>query len=253
MLEPVDYRQSHLEQGPEYENMLNERPWPRFQAAREREILSWLIPKLFKGGPINHVDFACGTGRILQQIEAMSDNSLGVDVSTKMTDIARNRCKKARFLIKDVTESGLEGSYNLATAFRFFGNAQDDLRSRVMSVLSNSLVEGGFLVINNHRNPRTLRFMLRRFPAGKAEAKDENPYNRLDLTYPKLKSLLSQNSLEIVHAVPIGFWVLRATWQAKISNDSSTVRFLERCFSFRRLASLSPDAIIVCKKITKTT
>ena len=42
------------------------------------------------------------------------------------------------------------GLFDLVTSFRFFGNAQDELRSSALAAINRHLRPQGYLIINNH-------------------------------------------------------------------------------------------------------
>src|SRR6185436_6830497 len=89
---------------------------------------------------------------------------------------------------------------SLVTSFRFFGNAEQSLRAAVLGALKRRLAPGGYLIINNHRNPWSALDTLYRLAGGTSD---------LDLTYGKLARLLHSNGFRIVRTYPIGVWLLR--------------------------------------------
>jgi len=114
----------------------------------------------------SHLDFACGTGRILAECKARSVESTGLDVSHAMVSLAREKCSEATLFVADFREnpSILEGRrFDLITAFRFFPNAQPELREEALRFLASHLSEGGLLVLNNHRNLDSTSFRIARF------------------------------------------------------------------------------------------
>ena len=93
------------------------------------------------------------------------------------------------------------GQFDLVTSFRFFGNAQHDLRLAVMKTLHRVLRSGGHLIINSHRNPHSL--------ATSSHAATGGSFGGMDLHYFKLKSLLRGCGFAVVQLYPIGAWMCR--------------------------------------------
>jgi len=121
----------------------------------EQRCLGEIVGRYRREGDMKHLDFACGTGRILEYLERF-DRALcvGVDISPSMLDIARQRTTRSEIIEGDITQRDILGkrTFSLITAFRFFPNAQDDLREDAMRVLASHLDSHGVLVFNNHKN-----------------------------------------------------------------------------------------------------
>ena len=113
----------------------------------------------FLSQPPRYLDFACGTGRILALLSPYCESSVGVDVSASMLDIARRARTRAELIEVDITKDDKLGDrrFDLITAFRFFPNAEPELRKVALCTLASHLSETGILVFNNHRNPGGLR------------------------------------------------------------------------------------------------
>jgi SAM-dependent methyltransferase len=126
----------------------------------EQRLLRQVLANVIRIRPGVAVDFACGTGRVLQFLESRVDRSVGVDVSPDMLAIARERCPRSEFLLGDVTrgEATLEDeSVDLVTAFRFFLNAEPALRLEALAWIRSVLKPDGWLVANFHLNPYSVR------------------------------------------------------------------------------------------------
>jgi predicted TPR repeat methyltransferase len=110
----------------------------------------------------SHLDFACGTGRILHHFLGRVTDATGVDVSSSMLEVARKLVPAAELIEADLTQADvLDGRrFDLITAFRFFPNAEPELRRAVFSVLARHLAPRGVLVFNNHKNRNSLRRRL---------------------------------------------------------------------------------------------
>ena len=206
--ENLDYRHSHLGRGTDYDAALATDPFDAFLAARERALLLQLVARFFPREIPRYLDFACGTGRITQLIAPRAAQSYGVDVSEKMLSQARTKCPGTTFLLQDLTrERAAIEPVQLVTAFRFFGNAQDELRRDAISAIRDVLAPGGLLILDNHRNPWTVRRGIRYVLGDRhSEAGD----GRLDLHHWKLRHLLTRGGFRIVSMRGIGFWVVRA-------------------------------------------
>jgi SAM-dependent methyltransferase len=160
------YRESHLgaEKARDYDADL----WDR----RAAKGLTWELEQRLLGRildalpdrPRTAVDFACGTGRVLSFLAGRGVDVTGVDVSPDMLALARLHCPGARLVEGDVTrEPGLVSEqYDLATAFRFFLNAEPALRSDALRWLRRAVRPGGRLVANFHLNPYSARGLYTR-------------------------------------------------------------------------------------------
>jgi predicted TPR repeat methyltransferase len=139
----------------------------------ERRLLADVVDRRFDGREIRYLDFACGTGRIIAFLEERVSSATGIDASPEMLELARAKLTKAELICGDVTvnSSVLPGRYDLVTAFRFFLNAGETLRSEVLRVLHGALADDGILVFNLHSNTwslRSLSVLFRRHVLGQA-------------------------------------------------------------------------------------
>lgn len=158
-----DYRLSHLGRGDDYDDSLSLSPWARYMSSWEHGILTRQLPRLFPAGIPSYLDFACGTGRITAFLEHMATKSYGVDVSASMLEQARHKCTRTIFYNTDLTVDDFHiEPMQLITAFRFFGNAQAELRLSALRAIRAILVPRGYLVFNNHKNTSCLQSLLRR-------------------------------------------------------------------------------------------
>jgi len=139
----------------------------------------------------------------------------------------------------DLTREGVDvGTFDVVTAFRFFGNAQDELRNAVLRALAQRIRDGGHLIINSHRNPRSLAALLDRATGGK---------QGMDLHHAKLRRLLAAHGFVVAGAHPIGAWLWRSRLLATVQDDARAAR-LERRFGAAGLVALAPDAVIVARR-----
>lgn len=239
-----DYRQSHADKGEDYDRFIEGTPFDAYMAEWEARQLQQILPRLFPAKDARHLDFACGTGRIIATVAPHCRESTGVDISPTMLEVARAKCPAVTFVHADVTSSPVDlgAPFDLITAFRFFGNAQDELRARVLARLNHYLRGGGILIINSHRNPAALKNVLHRLTGGKDE---------LDLTHEKLERLLNTHGFETVLRRPIGFWIFRNAIASRPELSAVSGERYERWFSHPAFVNRSPDAIVVAKKIKK--
>lgn len=236
----MDYRVSHLDKGKEYDGALAKSGFDAFMAGRERRIIGEVVRSLFPKKVPRYLDFACGTGRIVSAMEENSIESYGIDVSEKMLQEAREKCFKTNFLLRDISWEPLDlEPFDLITAFRFFGNAQDELRRVILKRIHTLLRPGGYFVLNNHRNPLSVIKLIERITGGT---------DRPDLSYFKLKRYLRIEGFQIVRSYGVGWWM--TNWRLNRSGvcESQAVRLVEPLSLIKGVALICPDAVIVAKK-----
>ena len=190
---PTDYRRSHISpnKGQFYHAEFTDNPYRNMVWQFEKRILDRISKTFFADGTIQHLDFACGTGRILSYMMGRADISVGVDMSPSMLEVAHKNSRTAEIIEADLTRNNVLGDrkFNLITAFRFFPNAEADLRMEAMKVLSRHLDDNGYLVFNNHKNTRSTRNRLARLFGRRG-------YQGMSIA--EVKALLAENGLEIM-------------------------------------------------------
>jgi SAM-dependent methyltransferase len=163
----TNYRESHVGKGREYHEKFVRGPYRSVIWEVEQAALLAILSRYQSAGsgPIRLLDFACGTGRILQLFESRVETSVGVDVSKSMLEVAESHLSRSELLNVDLTrETALSGRrFELITAFRFFPNAEPQLRDDVMRELVGLLADNGVMVFNNHLRCTGSRMRLRRF------------------------------------------------------------------------------------------
>lgn len=235
------YRKSHLAKGSDYDSDLSKGNFDSYMATHESRILKNIFLSLFPNKVERYLDFACGTGRIISAVEDLAETSIGIDVSESMVSQAREKCSKTEFFITDLTKNeSPEKGFNLVTAFRFFGNAEQGLRVSVLKTLSEIIEPGGYLVINNHRNPWSVHETL-------LSLKGES--NHLELSYKNLNNLLASHGFKIEKKIGIGIWVYRHGLRNSTATSKSLLRFLEPLSRIGFLAPFCPDYIVIAKKM----
>lgn len=236
-----DYRHSHLAKGAHYDATLAQSPFDAYMSAWESRHVPSIVRGLYPGGIPRYLDFACGTGRITQQIAPLARESTGVDISPTMLEEARAKCPNTRFHLGDITQEDPDlGQFDLVSSFRFFGNAQPELREVALRAIAKRLAGDGHLLINSHRNPQALYALFDRMTGGDS--------GQMDLTLARLRDLLGRHGLRIVRLVPIGTWMYRARYMAQAKPDDLTSVRNEARFSKPWLAAVSPDVIVVARK-----
>ncbi len=202
----ISYRDSHKHtgKGAEYEVHYQTQVWDSFLWSREREIIPEIMDKYLSDRDIHLLDFACGTGRITSLLERRVATSTGVDVSESMLTIAKEKLKRTEIIRADITRENIlrPKKFNLITAFRFFLNAEPELRLAAIKALVELLAEDGILVFNNHHNTGSpwikLLSIYRRC---------KNPQSTFNvMSINQMKQLVEQAGLEIVEIYPVGFF-----------------------------------------------
>jgi SAM-dependent methyltransferase len=235
-----NYTDSHMEKGAVYDTEIFSSPMDAYMAKVEKSVLLEIVEKTLNGNLGNYVDFACGTGRIISSLEKCATKSIGVDVSQSMVDIAKEKCERTQFFIKDVTKERLDfPPIDVVTSFRFFGNAQQELRDSVLQYLHSILRKDGLLILNNHRNPVSISNRLFSLSGGDHE---------MDLTYDKLRESLNRQGFTVLKTLGIGGWIFRHSFQRKEILESKMANVLERVSRVVVPTSLCPDMILIAKK-----
>ncbi|MGB7328003.1 MAG: class I SAM-dependent methyltransferase, partial [Rubripirellula sp.] len=127
-----DYRHSHLgaDKAKSYNNLFQDNPYRKILWQFERQVVDRVIAELGQR-PLRHLDFACGTGRVVAHVESHDHlHSTGVDISPDMLNEARKHVGHSTLVEADLTRDDVlaEKRFDLITAFRFFPNAQGELR-----------------------------------------------------------------------------------------------------------------------------
>lgn len=240
----ISYKESHKYEGKgdEYEAYYRTEVWEKFLWSREQEIILRILDKYFAGKEIHLLDFACGTGRIAGLLENRVKTSTGLDVSGSMLAIARDKLKRTEIIEADITTENVlkRRKFNLITAFRFFLNAEPELRSSAIRALVKLLDEDGYFVFNNHHSLGSPWIKL--LYARHLRKNPEGTFNAMSIE--QMKDLVEDVGLEIVEIYPAGFfhppkvpvsyWLNRA-----IDNLACGLMFLNR---------FSESPVAVCRR-----
>lgn len=209
---------------------------------QERAILDHILLTFFRDKKLSHLDFACGTGRILSYLADSTEQAVGVDVSPSMLEVARKNNKNAVIIEKDITQNDVldNRKFNLITAFRFFPNAQPELRNEVMKLLDKHLDDDGYIVFNNHRNTRSALNRLRKF-------KGHSGYQGMNTA--EVKKLLTENRLKIIKVYHLRVFPARENKTLlPIFLLHPLDALLSKC---KFLQNLGTNLIFVCRKSIK--
>jgi ubiquinone/menaquinone biosynthesis C-methylase UbiE len=239
----ISYRESHKYEGKgaEYEAYYQNKAWQRFLWSREQEIILRILEKYFSGRDIHLLDFACGTGRITELLENRVKTSTGVDVSGSMLAIARKKLKRTEIIETDITAENVLKSrkFNLITAFRFFLNAESELRSAAIRAIAELLDEDGYLVLNNHHSTGSPWIKL--LDARHRKKNPEGTFNVMSIE--QVKKLVEEAGLEIIEIYPVGFF-----HPPKIPVSLRLNRAIDNIASrFKSLSRFSESPIAVCR------
>ena len=241
----ISYKESHkyAGKGAEYETHYQTEAWERFLWSREQEIILKILDKYLADRDIDLLDFACGTGRITGILEDRVKTSTGVDVSGSMLAIANKKLERTEIIEADITaENVLKGrKFNLITAFRFFLNAEPELRSAAIKALVELLGEDGYFVFNNHHSLGSpwIKLLygrhLRRNPEG--------IFNVMSIE--QMNNLVEGVGLEIVEIYPVGFFhppKVPVSYRLNRAIDCVACRF-------KFLNRFSESPIAVCRRV----
>jgi SAM-dependent methyltransferase len=133
--------------------------WQNF----EKPYLEKLFTRLGKEHPGRYLDFACGTGRILELGFPHFIESVGIDISEVMLAEARRKVPGARLIQTDVmVDSPDVGTFNVISLFRFILSAEQPLREGVLRWLRSVIAPDGVLVLNNHLHRRSILGIIHR-------------------------------------------------------------------------------------------
>lgn len=183
-----DYHESFAPEVNPHRAML----WRLEQRALDGILRDYLMP-----GSIAHLDFACGTGRILGHLVGRVATATGVDVSPSMMQVAREVAPGAELIEADLTQQDVLGErrFDLITAFRFFPNAEPELRRAVLQILTRHLAPRGVLAFNNHKNRNSLRRRLSRLLGREAPGHT--------MTHTEVQDLVTDAGLRIRQVIPL--------------------------------------------------
>lgn len=172
----------------------------------EKLLLKRILPRNKK---LRILDFACGTGRISEYLEELKfKNITGIDVSDEMLKIADKKLKSTDLLNIDVNDKNKlikkNNIFDIIVCFRFFLNADQELRTKTLNSLKELLRDDSELIFNIHGNTFSYRFIevLFRNIMKKISAilfrRDEDIFRyRKQLSVYEVRKLIKENNYDI--------------------------------------------------------
>ena len=213
----ASYRTSHSSSGyaRQYDRTFSEGYYAIEWEQVERPLVKQVLACLAAQGAKRSLDFACGTGRILEVHVETFEDVVGVDISAEMLSHAHQSCPEALLVEADLTVTGVIDEVRdvqVCTAFRFFLNAEPQLRLDALKALHSCIVEGGYLVANFHLNPTSLIgvfYRIRNRLSGRT-------INNL-MSLKEAKALLCAHGFEVEATHWYGLWP-RFGWRCNALN-----------------------------------
>lgn len=96
------------------------------------------------------LDVGCGTGFFTAWYLAQGASVTGVDIAPTSVERLRERFPEARFLLADVSEVALEGTFDLVNAFDVLYHVVDDERwAAAVRRLGDAVAPGGALLVTD--------------------------------------------------------------------------------------------------------
>jgi len=196
-MQQTSYRESHKSKGEDYHKTFTEYPHRKMLWHYEKKSLGNFLLSRFKKGKPSYLDFACGTGRILQHVSCFASKSVGVDISESMLNIAKKINPQSQIILGDISRENIlnDEKFDLITAFRFFPNAEHELRVEIINILTKYLNESGVIIFNNHRNKKSLMRKIARLLGNNTEE---------GMTHKEVLDFVSSSGLKVIKYDKIG-------------------------------------------------
>jgi hypothetical protein len=159
-----------------------------------------------------------------------------------MLNVARKANTRSEIIEADLTKDNVLAGrkFNLITVFRFFPNAQPELRHQVIRILAGHLSDEGYLVFNNHRNTCSARNRL-------AGILRRRTYEGMD--QHEVDALLGKEDLEIVRTYPLCIF---PSSENRLLMPISLLRPIESALGkMRMFQNLAENKIFVCQRTNK--
>ena len=188
----IAYTTSHYHKGEDYHKKLNDLPGRKIIWNLEKKIINRFLPKKIK---LVHLDFASGSGRVSKFLERKVKKQYLLDSSKKMLEHAQKILNNSMIINRDFTKIKTIKKFDLVTAFRFFPNAEPDLRKKAIKFIFNSLKKDGIFIFNNHRNFWSLPYFLKRITFRS---------DGFGMTHSEVKKLIAPYKLKICEYRSIG-------------------------------------------------
>ncbi|KAA1425352.1 class I SAM-dependent methyltransferase [Mumia zhuanghuii] len=207
----------------------------------ERRQLLDVLARSGQDHPRDYLDFATGTGRVLELIAPRARRAYGIDTSAAMATHARARVPTAEISIRDITLPGtaIERQYDVVTAFRFVLNARRELATAALTALRRRLRDDrSILVFNNHGNVMSHRAVL--YPLHHLRATEEPVTLLRDRT---IREMCRQAGLITERVEGCGLWGGRIAAAA----PHGLVERSEDWFATSKLARLGSNQMYVAR------
>lgn len=195
-----DYSSSHLHAGEAYQARFQKKPGRAAMWELEKPLLQDIFQNL---APRRALDFATGTGRIVSELEkCLPDCEFhGTDISEDMLAIARAQCKRVTLHLIDGRRAlevcGRE-AFDVVSAFRFFPNADRQLREDAADQIAGLTKPGGYVVVNNHRSFWSISYLAMR-----AVGNNDGSYGSRNVD---IKKLFLDRGFSCVRSYSLGVW-----------------------------------------------
>ncbi|MDP9483948.1 MAG: class I SAM-dependent methyltransferase [Chloroflexota bacterium] len=244
---PFDYRQSHVNpgKGSRYDALYSPGSALAFYWDHiERPYLEAQFGKVKQARPDGrYLDFACGTGRILEVGAAYFGDATGIDVSETMSELARAKVPSARIVRVDVLKEPVDvGTFDVITLFRFLLRA-GDLRGDVLEWLRAVIRDDGLLIVNNHRNAHSIRGILYRI----GHWIHPDPFGSELLTDRQVAAMVRRCGFEVVEEYGFGSV---PSYRGSLIVPARVLMALERRLTGSgRTAHFAKNRIYVCRPI----
>lgn len=191
------YSESHLSHGNTYDQRFNALPVSH-QFAREKVVIAKVVRDF---QPRKILDLACGTGRICKVIEDLNypaEDLVGLDISKSMLSEAKKNLTRTRLICCDLDEAEIDyEGFEMITAFRFFCNAEPELRIKALNFVYKSLSSNGVFLFNMHNNQRSISNRLLSIKKGEKIGVDEHEF----------VNQIEKSGFAIVKRWSLGIWV----------------------------------------------
>lgn len=128
--------------------LYNEFGWNEYPRMFAAQLLQWLEQR---GAVVKSaLDLGCGTGVLCETLHAAGIDTLGVDLSREMIDIARQRAPGLRYAVMDIVALDPGERFDLATCTGDAINHIADLKDvgRVFANVHAALNPGGYFVFD---------------------------------------------------------------------------------------------------------
>jgi SAM-dependent methyltransferase len=210
--------------------------------AWQRPMLRRLLTSIReRSGRLKYLDFACGTGRIISEVEELTTDSLGVDIAPLMLARAAIRTRSPLRCGDILTQPAIaDRDYDAITAFRIVLGAEPAIRLALLQDLAQRLRdEHSRLIFNVHFSRRSVLALT----SGYRRLRGWPPL--LMLSPNEVQRLVAASGL-VIESVN-GFGVLpRRLYRTPLGTHVRAVDGLAS--RSRAMTWLSQDLVFVCRR-----